>query len=113
MKQQIESNTLNSILEASGLPEEGQNLRRKIDSIIRTIENLQAKKVNLEFEIKTQKRVLNRKRLELKRVHKSQTSKLKVTLEEEFLDLTCGEDPAIVEKIDQALLRESAKILEE
>lgn len=70
------------ILEEAGListPE--KNLRSKIDSILRSLENLSQKKLRIEFEIKKQRKSLERKRLELKRSHKSQTFKAKIALE--------------------------------
>lgn len=70
------------ILEEAGIistPE--KNLRSKIDSILRSLENLSQKKMRIEFEIKKQRKSLERKRLELKRSHKSQNFKAKFVLE--------------------------------
>ena len=57
--------------EAGLITDSEKNLRSKIDSIIRSIENLSEKKARIDFEIKKQKKSLIRKRIELKRVVKS------------------------------------------
>lgn len=58
-----------------------RNLRSKLDSILRSIENLQQKKERIEFELKKQKASLIRKRQELTRSHKSLTNR-KVSVSE-------------------------------
>lgn len=103
---------LNLLLEESKLPVDAQNLRRKTDSILRTIESLSAKKISIELEIKQQKRVLARKRLELKRRSKSNQVRLKAALESAGITEMPKENSEIL-KLDQNLLRESSKILEE
>jgi len=70
------------VLEEAGListPE--RNLRSKLDSILRSIENLTQKKLRIEFEIKKQKASLLKKRQELTRSNKSRSAKLKIALE--------------------------------
>lgn len=112
MKQLSES-SVSFIEENTILPEDGKNLRRKIDSICRTIENLSAKKLNLEVEIKVQKRVLKKKREELKKRSKSNSTRLKAALESVPIEekAQASELQKIVQ-IDQTLLRVSNFILE-
>lgn len=88
-----------------------KNLRSKIDSIIRSIENLTEKKLRIEFEIKKQKLSLERKRLELKKSHKTTKVKVKAALESGSIQVTSeGTDPNM---IDNYLLRVSHQILEQ
>lgn len=101
-----------SILENNVLPEEQKNLRRKIESIIRNIESLTAKKLNLEAEIRVQKRVLAKKRLELKKQSKIINAKLKLQLESESQN-SLQKDLRMIQNEDQKLLRESSRLLEE
>lgn len=102
------------ILEEAGListPE--KNLRSKIDSILRSLENLSQKKMRIEFEIKKQRKSLERKRLELKRSHKSQTIKAKIALESSNSNL----DPLLIkslqeqQRLDSIVLQESDLVL--
>lgn len=101
------------ILTENTIPQNSkQNLESKIESIIRSIENLSEKKVRIDFELKRQKRSLARKREELKRVSKS--SQAKVTLSLEQLNQATTETSSIEGyKRTQLLLQESARILEE
>lgn len=111
-QQKKEKTELEIWLESSSLPEESQNLRRKIESICRTIENLSSKKLNLELEIKTQKKVLARKRLELKKRSKTNQVRIQARLESTGDEKEPKEVQELA-RIDQKLLRESASILEE
>lgn len=90
-----------------------QNLESKIESLIRSIENLTEKKLRLDFELKRQKKSLARKREELKRVSNSKTkAKVSLTLEgsqESQISETTKNDF----KRTQSLLQKSARILEE
>lgn len=107
-----EKDELQVILENSTLPADAQNLRRKMDSIMRTIENLSAKKLNIELEIKTQKKVLAKKRLELKKRTKSNQVKLSAAIESGPI-AELPEEYRIIQKMDQELLRESSRVLED
>lgn len=101
-----------SKVEDNVLREEQKNLRRKIDSIIRTIENLSAKKLSLETEIRVQKKVLARKRLELKKQSRNLNARIKLQLESDSMD-SLLKDLQKVQNEDQKLLRESSRLLEE
>lgn len=101
-----------SKIEDNVLREEQKNLRRKIDSIIRTIENLSAKKLSLETEIRVQKKVLARKRLELKKQTRNLNARIKLQLESDSMD-SLLKDLQKVQNEDQKLLRESSRLLEE
>lgn len=89
-----------------------QNLMSKIDSLIRSIENLSHKRARIKFEIERQKRSLARKREELKRVQKSQSSKVTIQLESTSDPQPRAETSGEMKRI-QNLLSESARILEE
>lgn len=92
---------------------EDKNLRSKIDSLTRSLENLSQKKLRLEFEIKRQKKSLIRKREELKRVSKRNTAKLKLTLETgNLIDSPTEEQFTWLQKLDSTLLQESNLMLE-
>jgi hypothetical protein len=58
-----------------------KNLISKIDSILRNLENLNQKKLRIEFEIKKQKFSLHRKRDELKKAQKSLRVRTRISLE--------------------------------
>jgi hypothetical protein len=58
-----------------------KNLISKIDSILRNLENLNQKKLRIEFEIKKQKSSLHRKRDELKKAQKSLRVRTRISLE--------------------------------
>lgn len=113
MKEHEEQNELDLILEESSLKEDSKNLRRKIDSICRTIENLSAKKLNIEAEIRTQKKVLVRKRNELKKRSKSNQTGIKIRLESSEISSPVPEEIKKIQQLDQRLLRESSRLLEE
>lgn len=88
-----------------------QNLESKIECLIRSLENLSAKKARIELQIKMQKRSLARKREELKRVSKSVSGKARISFESKINSdfAESLED----RKRTQLLLSESARILEE
>lgn len=101
-------------LESFTLQNPTQGLKSKIESLIRSLENLSAKKLRIEFEIKRQKRALASKREELKRNSKSSQAKLKVSLESYNYD--SEEAKKLLEdeyKRTQLLLQKSSQILEE
>lgn len=87
-----------------------QSLESKIESILRSIENLSAKKLRIEAEIRRQKKSLANKRQELKVL----SSKVKVSIKAESstLDPNSQEITKDENKRIQLLLRESAKVLE-
>lgn len=92
-----------------------KNLRSKIDSILRSLENLSNKKLRLEFEIKKQKKSLYRKRQELKRVTRSNQKKVSLTLESGDLpdDLFDETDLRDLRRLDSILLEESSRQLDD
>lgn len=92
-----------------------RNLRSKIDSITRSLENLTEKKARIEFEIKRQKKSLTRKREELKRVSHSNQAKLSVRLESGTLqtDLSPEQEVLYLEKLDARLLHKSHQQLDD
>lgn len=91
-----------------------QNLESKIESLIRSIENLSEKKGRIEFELKRQKKSLARKREELKRVSKSSQAKVTLSVEQSDSNTSIGKQISPDElRRTQTLLQESARILEE
>lgn len=91
-----------------------KNLRSKIESILRSLENLSQKKLRIEFEIKRQKKSLIRKREELKRVSKSTSKRLSLTIEAQ------NQNPEVLQEklrelrvLDNKLLQESSRLLED
>lgn len=91
------------------------NLRSKIDSIMRSLENLSAKKARIEFEIRRQKKTLTRKREELKRVSKSNQAKLSLTLENQnpvLFRFQAKERNLELQRLDSRLLQESNRLIE-
>lgn len=111
-----ETKFLTDLAEAKVISDSDKNLRSKIDSILRSLENLSAKQARIEFEIKKQKKSLTRKRQELKKVQKSTSRKLSVAIEEQtsiqgiFLD---DIDQQALRRLDSRLLAESSRILED
>lgn len=88
-----------------------QNLESKIESLIRSIENLSAKKSRLDLQIKLSKKALSRKREELKRVSSSVRGKTRFTTQSSVQDeMTESKKDRIR---TQKLLSESARILED
>lgn len=91
-----------------------KNLRSKIDSILRSLENLTAKKMRIEFEIKKQKASLSRKRQELKKVTKSNQKKLAISLESGILGHQPSEEEiSFLRRLDSRLLQESNQLLDD
>lgn len=90
-----------------------QNLESRIESLIRSIQNLSEKKLRIDFELKRQKRSLARKREELKRVSKSSHARAKISLESSVDPQIEKETMMVEKKRTQSLLQESARILEE
>jgi t-SNARE complex subunit (syntaxin) len=86
-------------------------LKSKIASIMRSIENLSQKKGRIEYELKRQKQSLERKRLELKKTKSVSTSKFALSLEQ-YSDFPVEEIERIIKAYDQRLLAESARILD-
>lgn len=116
MLQEKELWFLDQLTEAKIISDSEKNLRSKIDSILRSLENLSAKQARIEFEIKKQKKSLTRKRQELKKVQKSSTRKLSVAIEEQTEILGyCLDDVDLQElrRLDSKLLAESSRILED
>lgn len=110
-----EVNAQLSVLESSGListPE--RNLRSKIDSIVRSLENLSAKRLRIDFEIKRQKKSLVRKREELKKTQKSTRAKATLALESGGLIHKAIRQKEILDlqRLDSRLLQESTQVLD-
>lgn len=111
---QMNKDSENSLLlsEAKIPQNQVQNLKSKMDSLIRSIENLSEKKIRLEFEIRRQKKSLARKREELKRLSRNSKAKISLSLEAQTLDENLKDPQAERKEIDR-LLSESARLLEE
>jgi len=91
-----------------------RNLSSKVDSILRSIENLTQKKLRIEYEIKKQKKSLIRKKEELKRVQKSNRRRLKISLENANpIQDSFQEEFEQLQKEVSRLLEKSARILDE
>lgn len=104
-----------AVMENSGMittPE--KNLRSKIDSIVRSLENLSQKKIRIEFEIRRQKKSLARKREELKKVSKTSQARAKIALESgSCLSQVLSESKALeLKRLDSALLQKSDQVLD-
>lgn len=115
MKQKEEKNLLDSeikeICESVKMVDAGLRLREKINRINSAIQSLESKKVSIEAEIRIQKSTLAKKRSELKKQQKTISTKVKARLEstdQEEQDKQAAEE---LKKLDQLLLRESARIL--
>lgn len=90
-----------------------KNLRSKIESIDRNLEQLLQKKLRIEFEIKRQKKSLVRKREELKKVTSRNNAKLKLTLESgNLVPDPCEEHYTWLRQFDSKLLQESSQRLD-
>jgi hypothetical protein len=83
------------LVEAGLITTPEKNLRSKLDSILRSIENLTQKRLRIEFEIKKQKASLLKKRQELRRSTKSRSAKMKIALE--------SSDPTQMTEIEEAI----------
>lgn len=113
LEDQKEAGVLESSQTSSAPRTSKQNLESKIESLIRSIQNLSEKKLRIDFELKRQKRSLARKREELKRVSKSSHAKTQISLESS-VESQIEETSSVVDyKRTQSLLQESARILEE
>lgn len=91
-----------------------KNLRSKIGSLLRSIENLEAKRERLTYEINKQKKSLTRKRQELKRVSRSNQKNSSLALEsagEDFLLFDQGTLNSL-RRLDSILLEISSRKLE-
>lgn len=110
------SKTSLDYLEACGvISTADKNLRTKVDSLLRSLENLQAKKDRLDYEIKKQKRALVRKRQELKRVSQSSSRKVGPVLEsaEAEESTTLLIEITGLKRLDSRLLQESSQVLDD
>jgi seryl-tRNA synthetase len=91
-----------------------KNLSSKVDSILRSIENLSQKKLRIEFEIKKQKKSLLRKKEELKKVQNSNRRRLKVSLEAANPNQdSIQEEFDLFQKEVSRLLERTARVLDE
>lgn len=90
-----------------------KNLRSKMDSILRSIENLTQKKLRIEFEIKKQQKSLIRKRQELRRSSSTRSKKLKIALESSQIepDGLYESSSKTIQVLDSRLLQESDQVL--
>lgn len=87
------------------------NLKSKIGSLLRNLDQLAAKKARIEFEMKKQSKALYTRRLELKKLSKSTNVKAKIVLEDN-LNSNHGELEEETKAI-QTLLQESDQKLKE
>lgn len=111
---QEQINEIELLSESGFITTADKNLRCKIDSILRSLENLEAKKMRINFEIKKQRISLFRKREELKKVSKRNQKKLKLVsessiLDSEFLD---SDDLLELKRLDSILFAESGQQLD-
>jgi chromosome segregation ATPase len=91
-----------------------KNLSSKVDSILRSIQNLTEKKVRIEYEIRKQKASLSRKRSELKKAQKSTSQRIRISLESS--DPTQQSKTVELQSFQKQvskLLEESARVLDE
>lgn len=104
------SQELQLLLETNLITDPEKNLRSKMDSLLRSIENLSAKKLRLEYEIKVQKRSLARKRMELKKVSKHFKATLESAQDPKLQEVVSSQRDLTLD-VDNYLLRESYRIL--
>lgn len=105
---------LSVLAENKVITDSNKNLRSKIDSILRAIENLSQKKLRIEFEIKKQRKSLIRKRQELKRVSKTNHIKFKAALEAgNLVSDDIEKDRVWLRRLDSILLQESERALDQ
>lgn len=91
-----------------------RNLRSKIDSLLRSLENLTSKKLRIEYEIKKQKRSLERKRSELKKSNKTVTRRYRLSLENQTLqEAKSSQEIQEFLREDQLLLQKSSQMLDD
>lgn len=89
-----------------------QNLRSKIESLIRSIDNLEAKRSRIDYELKKQKRSLARKRMELKKDSKHLRAKTESALQSGALNESFHSRTVNILNQDSSLLQRSAEILD-
>lgn len=89
-----------------------KNLRSKIESIVRSLENLQTKQERINYEIRKQKRSLARKREELKRVSKGNRARTTLTMESVADPSKLIERSSELSRLDSYLLQESSRLLD-
>jgi hypothetical protein len=97
------------------ISDSSKNLRSKIDSIVRSIENLSQKKLRIEFEMRKQQQSLTRKRQELKKRSRSNRIKVRAALESSNTDLEQDSAKKEIEellRLDSILLQESDRVLD-
>jgi flagellar motility protein MotE (MotC chaperone) len=103
---------LDYLVEAGVITTPERNLRSKIDSILRSIENLTEKQKRITFEIKKQKTSLLKKRQELQRSTKSRSTKVKKFLESsDDSSSTVLQDYQELQRLDSKALQESDQVL--
>lgn len=109
-----EEEELLSIFEAGSLISNSEkNLRSKISSINRSLENLMAKRNRIDYEIRKQKKSLTRKREELKRATTGSPAKMKSLIQESGDDRSQKVlDFLELRKYDSKLLSESDRLLD-
>lgn len=92
-----------------------KNLRTKIESLLRNLEQLESKKSRIDYEIRKQKKALIRKREELKKASKSLKTRSSLVQESLELDEQFDELEAVydIQRLDNILLQESNQKLED
>lgn len=110
-----ELSVLDYLSESKVISREDRNLRSKVDSLLRSLENLEEKKKRLDYEIRKQRKSLFRKREELKRVSKRNRKKANL-VQEVFIDsefsLISDEELLVLQRLDSILLQESDHLLD-
>lgn len=101
------------LVEDKVITAEDMNLRSKIESITRSLEQLESKRTRINYEIKKQKVSLTRKREELRRVSKRNQKKLTSHLESDELISEATQRDLVLElqRYDAKLLQESDQAL--
>lgn len=101
------------LVEAGLISTPEKNLRSKLDSILRSIENLTQKRLRIEFEIKKQKASLLKKRQELRRSTKSHSAKVKIALEssDPIRQIKIEEAFKELQRLDSIALQKSDQVL--
>lgn len=112
MDPKLLTSQLDVLTEAQVISTPERNLRSKIDSLLRSIENLESKRARIDYELKKQKRSLARKRMELKKDSKHLKAKTESALKAGVLIEQA--DPRFPwNSIDDYLLQESARKLDD
>lgn len=100
------------LVEANLITTPEKNLRSKIDSILRSLENLSAKRDRIDFEIKKQKRSLFQKRAELTRSNRTlKKKKISVSESQSESDLLLQKSLQEQGRLDSIQLQESDRVL--